>query len=312
MSVRVITNSELSALFSCPKKHQFSYERLLRPKKRITALDEGSAGHNALEAFYKGASIEDAIKEFDKVYDAHVEAMRMAAYDEHESIERFLRVRAALLCYLQRVGMKDKEKYRFDHVEQEFRVPIFDPDGKEVPGVIFAGKIDGLWTPLESGQKMVVEHKFLSAFEETRNNLTIDMQVTLYALAARTSFGVEVPITLYNVVRKPRYKMDRKEKPDDFFWRAFQKMDDKWESNCLRAVVTRSPEDFKRAREMLYGGAMILSGRSPLPYIWRNVGMHCNFLCSYRELCKDENNQALAESLYVRKEKRHMELGVKE
>jgi hypothetical protein len=310
---KIITYSEISCLSMCPRKHNFQYVRCLSPKSRSIFLDESTAAHEALECFYKGGTSEDAIDAFDEVYDRHINMLEDLGRGTKEAIERFLRIRALTVAYFDHVGEKDRTMYDFSHVEQEFNVPVFDPKGNEVEGVRFCGKMDGIWTQ-KMGRKLknVVEHKFFSSFDETRNTLMLDLQVTLYAMVAQTMFGVEVPITLYNVARKPANTMRAKESHDDFYYRVLNdhvlKNPDSYFS---RVPVTRGRRHFQEARKFLYHGAMILTGRTPLPYVWRNIGQHCLFLCSYRHICLEETPRTIMDLFEVR-EKVHPELSIEE
>jgi hypothetical protein len=312
MSDRIVTYSELSCLFSCPRRHQFQYTRRLVPKRTKIYLDESIGAHHALENFYGGGSVETAIGEFDKIYDAHIAELESTNVNPADAIERFLRVRALLVMYFEINGQKDRENYTFDHVEEEFLVPVYDLNGRPLEGVKFGGKMDGIWSG-RTGRKIrqVVEHKFLSQFSDTNNTLMLDLQVTLYALAARTMFGVEVPVTLYNVSRKPQNEMREKESPEDFFNRVIDMIRKKPDSYFSRTPVTRGASDFAEAARLLYHGAMILTGRTPLPYIYRNVGMMCTMLCSYREPCLHETPRMI-EDLYQVKKKLHPEISFEE
>lgn len=317
MPDRLITYSELSSLFMCPKNHNFNYIQGLQPKRRRIPLDEGSAAHTAMQVYYDGGTVPQAIAGFDKIYDDHVAAMQKHGYADYlpESVQKFLRTRALVTVYLETVGPQDRKKYTFDYVEREFQVPIIDPEGKEVPGVKFAGKLDGIWRE-RTGRKllMVVEHKFLASFDENSNTLMLDPQVTLYALAAKIAFGVEIPITLYNVCRKPQNKKSGKESDDEFFYRVLEAIKDpKTKRDYFKRVpITRGPQDFKIARELLYYGSQIITGKMPLPYLYRNVGDHCLWKCAFRPPCGDEGNQRLIDGLYEKKPKRHPELEAEE
>ena len=72
---RIITTSEISTLFMCPRKHELQYVRRLVPRRRVIFLDESIAAHHAMEQFYKGASLEKSIGAFDRVYDGHINAL---------------------------------------------------------------------------------------------------------------------------------------------------------------------------------------------------------------------------------------------
>jgi hypothetical protein len=311
--VRLITNSEIKALFMCPKNHEFGYVRGLTPKRRRIALDEGTASHEALQVFYAGGTIEAAVGAFDKVYDEHVARLDPYPHEREKAIQKFLATRALLTVYLETVAQEDMKAYNTEHVEEEFCVPILDKEGKPLPDVMFAGKLDGIWTEKTANKtSMVVEHKFYSSFSESENTMYLDQQVTLYALAAALAFGIKVPLTLYNVCVKPRNEMTKNETPDDFYYRIYDLVKGKDKKTYFhRMPVTRGPQHFRVAHEILYNAALIITGKKPMPYVYRNVGDHCLWLCSFKPPCLEENERMMSE-LYEQKSKPHPELEIKE
>lgn len=308
--MRLITNSEIKALFMCPRNHHLGFTRGLTPKRKKIYFDEGAAGHSAFQAFYSGKSIEEAIGEFDKIYDGHMKSISAYPEDHDKAVTKFLRLRAMIVAYLEKVGKKDMEAYDTSHVEEEFVVPIIDLNGNPMPDVMFAGKLDGIWTEREGNKvSMLVEHKFYSSFNETDNVMYLDQQVTLYALAAAIKFGVKVPVTLYNVCTKPKNERTKSETPDEFFYRIYELASDpKNAGNYFKRVpVTRGPQHFRVAREILYNAALVITGQKPLPYLYRNVGDHCLWLCPFKQICIEEDPRVL-EQMYEPKKKLHPEL----
>lgn len=315
--MRIITNSEIRSLFLCPKNHDFSYIRGLQPRRRKIYFDEGTASHNAMQVIYKGGTEEEAIAAFDKVYDDHILHLQRFKPDEKEMdkvISKFLGTRALVSVYLSKIVPEDRRRYDTSHVEEEFCVPILDMQGKPLKDVMFAGKLDGIWTEKGEHQaSMVVEHKFYSGFDPVENTLYLDQQVTLYALAAAIAFGIRVPITLYNVCRKPRNQKQKDESHEEFFYRLCEIISDPGNRKdyFFRVPVTRGPQHFKVAHEILYNAAMMITQERPMPYIYRNVGDHCLWLCAFRPPCLDEDPR-LMEQLYEKKSKLHSELEITE
>jgi len=311
--MRLVTYSELQSLFHCPHQHHLNYGRRLTSIRKSPALDEGTAGHAAFDAYYKGATVEKALVPFRDVTANHVKHVVEAGGDAGEMEDRFMRVEALLMAYFQQHGLKDRHVYDFEKVENEFSVPIEDPNGKVVPGVLFAGKLDGVWRE-KRGRKvrMVVEHKFYASFDPEDHLLHQDLQLTLYALAARLAFKVEVPITLYNVCRKPKNEREEGESMEDFKSRIYQMILEKPGKYFFRLPITRGPQHFDLAREYLYHGAMVILGKTPLPFIYRNFGDHCKFRCSFQKICMDDSNERLVKAFYTVRPKRHQELTTEE
>lgn len=299
--MRLITYSELRTLFQCPMQHNFRYVRGLRPKKKSTALGESSKAHDAVEIFYKGGTPEEAIKVFDDV-DSDV-----LLDSRPEAQQKFMRMKALLTVYFETRGSWDRDEFTFKHVEEEFNIPIDFPGIGKVDGVRFAGKIDGIWKSKGRNLLQVVEHKFLAQFSETRNTLMMDLQVSLYAVAAKEVFGVNVPITLYNVVKKPAHRLKHNETLEDFYERVLGEVRKDTAKYFIRLPVTRGKREFEEAKRVLVHGARILSGETPLPYVYRNVGMMCTMGCSYLDICMDES-PGLVDHLFDVTEDRHQEL----
>lgn len=310
--MRLITNSEIASLFRCPKNHEFSFVQRLQPKRKRIYFDEGTAAHNAMQVIYSGGTIQAAIDAFDKVYDHHIVGLEKYPEDKEKAITKFLGTRALVTVYLEKVAPVDMKNYDTKYVEKEFSVPIIDPDGKPMPDVMFAGKMDGIWTE-RTGHKasMVVEHKFYSSFNENENTLYLDQQVTLYALAAALAFGITVPVTLYNVARKPRNERQKDETHDEFFYRIYENISEEPKKYFSRVPVTRGPNHFRVAQEILYNAAMVITGKKPLPYIYRNVGDHCLWLCPFKVPCLDPDPRFI-EQFFEKKPKLHPELDMVE
>jgi hypothetical protein len=301
-------------LFQCPRQHHLSFEQGLQPKKKKIYFDEGTAAHNAMQTIYSGGTVDEAIASFDKVYEGHIAGLEKYPAEKDKAISKFLATRALVLVYLETIVPDDMKKYDTSHVEEEFTVPILDMDGKAIPDVMFAGKMDGIWTEREGSKaSMVVEHKFYASFNEVENTLYLDQQVTLYALAAALAFGIKVPVTLYNVARKPRNERQKDESPDEFFYRIYELVSDpkNRKSYFSRVPITRGYQHFRVAHEILFNAAMIITGKAPLPYTYRNVGDHCLWLCPFKSICLEQDPRT-TEQMFEKKPKLHPELEIVE
>jgi PD-(D/E)XK nuclease superfamily len=96
-------------------------------------------------------------------------------------------------------------------VESEFEFPLLNPE-TEAPSRTFveAGKIDGILRDKRTGVLKVLEHKTTSDSIEPESNywgkLTMDTQISKYILSLR-SRGIDANTVVYDVVRKPGYKL---------------------------------------------------------------------------------------------------------
>lgn len=309
--MRVVTHSEISSLFRCPRSHELSYIRRLTPKRPVEFLTESIACHDALEIFYGGGAVEDALRRYDQIFDDAKEKLGQDYRDTHEV--RFQRMRALIVAYFDHYGEEDRRNWDFEEVEYEFELPIVNPANphEELSGVKFCGKIDGIWREKEGRRiQHLVEHKFLSQFDVDRNTLSIDQQVSLYSLAAFMTFGIGYPITLYNVSKKPVNKMKANEEPQEFYERVLKSISEKPEKYFHRTRLCRSPRILNHARELLWVGANMIVNGEPR-YKYRNVGMHCTYLCRFIDICMGDN-PVMEEAMFDVRRKTHQELAVKE
>jgi len=307
----IITHSEISTLFRCPKAHYFQYIRGLRPKRPVEFLTESIAGHDALECFYKTGDVGEAMKSYDAAFDDARDKLGDDFGRLHET--RFQRMRALVIAYFDTFESKDKTEWEFEEVEYEFELPVRHPDNPEVvlEDARFCGKIDGIWRQ-KTGRRLrhIVEHKFLSQFDPNRNSLSIDQQVSLYSLAAIERFGVDTPVILYNVSKKPVNQMKQTEDPHEFFHRVRSSILEKPEKYFHRIPLYRDPSWIQEARKILWVGANMIKNGEP-QYKFRNVGLHCTQLCRFGELCYDEN-PIMIDALFEKKPKLHGELNISE
>jgi PD-(D/E)XK nuclease superfamily len=103
------------------------------------------------------------------------------------------------------------ESHDILEVESEFSFPLLNPE-TEAPSRTFveAGKIDGILRDKRTGVLKVLEHKTTSDSIEPESNywgkLTMDTQISKYILSLR-SRGIDANTVVYDVVRKPGYKL---------------------------------------------------------------------------------------------------------
>lgn len=96
-------------------------------------------------------------------------------------------------------------------VESEFSFPLLNPE-TEAPSRTFveAGKIDGVLRDKRTGVLKVLEHKTTSDSIDADSNywgrLGMDTQISKYLLSLR-SRGIDANTVVYDVVRKPGYKL---------------------------------------------------------------------------------------------------------
>jgi len=103
------------------------------------------------------------------------------------------------------------DQYDVLEVESEFSFPLLNPE-TEAPSRTFneAGKIDGVLRDKRTGVIKVLEHKTTSDSIDPESNywprLVMDTQITKYLLSLR-SRGIDANSVVYDVVKKPAYKL---------------------------------------------------------------------------------------------------------
>lgn len=208
----LITNSRLSALKSCPRKHYFGYELGLRPDTSAKPLRMGSAYHVGLEAWGEGEEPAECIALATAQYES-LPSWCKTEEQVHEWMVERETVARLLEGYFWRWAVVDDDNSNdpvgvIDVIATElaFEVPIVNPEtGKPTPSFKRAGKIDGI-VKLVGGRVAVREFKTtsddISPESDYWKRLRIDEQISGYYVAAK-ALGHDVQTVLYDVTRKP-------------------------------------------------------------------------------------------------------------
>lgn len=199
MSDELYTTSRLKAHARCERYHRYRYDLGIQPDEMGAAASFGTAGHAALEVWYRAladgdpeAALVDAI--------ATVDTSQLDAYDRAK-LRVLVRGYNArwLLEFVDGDGV-----YLFDvlGVESQFR---YDLGGFEI-----GGKLDALVRRRSDGAMFVVEHKFTGSNvgdgESYWERLAIDTQVSIYLDGASVLTGEDVAGVIYDVIARPSHK----------------------------------------------------------------------------------------------------------
>ena len=205
----VITNSRLSCLKQCARKHYYRYELGIRRREQATALRMGSAFHLGLDFRGKGRmasdAAADAIEHYDVVPDwARTDEAFADWLIERETVYQLL---VGYFWYWENATLPP-ELTVAEVIASEiaFDLPIRNPEtGAKTASFRVAGKIDKI-VKLGDGRLAVMEHKTtgdsIDVDSEYWKRLRIDQQISLYMHAAR-EMGYDVATVLYDVARKP-------------------------------------------------------------------------------------------------------------
>jgi hypothetical protein len=194
--MQLLTNSRRTSYNDCPRKHFFAYELSRRPAVTSDALRFGSLMHNALELWWREASIEPVLEFLDSA-------------TEDDNTYEIAKARALIVAYNERYR-DDHEKYEVVEVEHEFRAPLINPRTNHNSQTwLLAGKIDVIVRERSTGAVIIIEHKTTSDSIAPDSDywlrLTIDGQISGYYVGAETS-GYSCECCVYDVIKKPMLK----------------------------------------------------------------------------------------------------------
>ncbi len=199
---QLITNSRLSCLKTCKRKHLFRYELGVRPESEANYFRIGGCFHKGVE-LSRTVDNEDAINEANQQY----ETVPPTWNDERVydwMIEREI-VANMLAGYFWRWQGNDVIA-EVVATEQPFEIEIRNPEtGKATPSFKLAGKIDGI-VRLTDGRLAIHEIKTtgddITVGSDYWSKLRIDSQISTYFHAAKV-LGYDVQTILYDVAKKP-------------------------------------------------------------------------------------------------------------
>jgi hypothetical protein len=184
------TQSRLRVLRTCLRRHHYRFRLgLVDPGSDATAF--GNAGHAAVEAWLRAWQSGDV--------DGRLVAMMLSVESAPLSEIERARLRAVLVGYHFRW---ESQPWDVLAIEQEFRYPFDVYD--------IGGKIDGIVRNRDSGQTLLLEHKFTgrdtSPGSSYWEKLTIDLQLSIYTDGA-ASLGYQVDGCIYDVIAKPQHEL---------------------------------------------------------------------------------------------------------
>jgi hypothetical protein len=165
-----------------------------------------------------------------------------------------------------------------------------------------------------SGLKYIVDHKYKADFDEGFPER--DDQGSIYAISKFAKYGSLLPM-IYNVVRKPLYRVKQGEAAADFGRRCYTEMAEEevkfaYHPNAyksrffVRQIYSRGAlhvqETLARIRSQMTVMEWIRDGKGKA---WLNPGDWCRW-CPVRALCPVEDD-IVGRALFVPKEKRSVE-----
>lgn len=302
-----LTNSRMSVMKACLRKHYFAYELGIRKDRKSSALHLGGAFHVGQEARAGGASSDDAISCALESY-----AQIPAWANPREWACEAQTVAALLRGYFQFWAL---DEWKVIAAEQIFDLSIINPETKAAARIFrLGGKLDKI-VELPDGRLALVEYKTASnPNEDYWNKLKIDSQISLYMYAARR-LGFNVQTVIYDVTSKPglkplratpeenrKYKKDgtlyanlrdRDETPEEYGGRVAADVAAYPSLYFMRREIPRLESDLEEFEWELWQTQQLMRDCQRHGRWYRNSGACLHpFPCEFREICFNGLNPA--------------------
>ncbi len=201
-----ISASSYAALRTCPRLFYWEQVRYMQRVREDGARAFGTLYHKGLEAWWSHAGAGSA--PWSNVDDALARALA-SLHDaaKHADTDPYERAAATAMLVGYHTRWKDLAFERIGvGVEDWFKAPLVDPDGKHVNGWYIIGRKDAFVQFYDKSRASVVEHK------HTKQDITfggrywerveVDTQSSMYIDSARAA-GIDAVEVLYDVSRRP-------------------------------------------------------------------------------------------------------------
>lgn len=176
-----ISQSEVTTFNSCQKRHQFSFEAKLEPRRQSEAIVKGNAGHKFLEVFLQTRDEDAAL-------------MAAIEVDPVQASMIMARLKLWIKEVFPTLGWREIVETEKTHY---LTVDEFEHDGNQVR-LIFPFTADALVRNVRD-ELILVDHKFLSD-PYSDDTVKVAKQLPLYIGALRAE-GVNVSHAMYNIIR---------------------------------------------------------------------------------------------------------------
>ena len=329
-----LSTTERQEFKECRRKWDLSSlsRQGLEPKRPATSLWFGTLIHYGLEVYYRNRDNEQAIAPWDAFEKAcresieEIKESQGGLWEEQiqeleESIELGVAMLRNYVDWAEVVDFKDDTGFaKVIATEQEFAVPIQDPEGNPARFRDGNGQVWELWLVGRfdmvvedyDGRLWLVDHK-TSKDKLDPEILILDDQMTVYLWAAQQIFGKPFEGVYYNVLRKKlptvpplvhQGKQLSKAKNIDTTYEVYyaeiekhgfdpsdykeilEILENKPNTFFQREKVRRNQHEISMAGLMLYmEGIDMLND----PYIYTNPTWDCRWKCDFKELCKAIN-----------------------
>lgn len=298
--IKSLSYSQFDTFAGCPRRWQLS--RLYEAKRKSVALHEGDLWHIMMAKVYSGQPVDKVLPIAGDYLSALLE--HREEVDERQKIEaKWAMMMEVFEQYHELVVKPDLDAFEIVAVERPIRMDL--PGGLEL-----IGQVDGLFRHKKTKVLYILEHKFKQDHQE--DLMALDLQVSLYTMQLLSEYGL-LP-TLYNVVRKPLYKLGKQEKLEDFRTRVAEEIAEEFKQLkttykpldlgtrfTVRQAYSRGKLDLQVAhRQVLEMTRRMLELDADPSRVYRNVGEECLYLCPFKSICLEED-PLVVDALFIRK-----------
>jgi len=246
---RILTNSRISTLLTCPYRHYLRYELGFRPDTDALALRFGTAWHKAME--YLAAGV-DAGTAYDMAVSGKTD------FEEIDLAKLTGMIGGYAACYPQSLAVR--------HNETPFSFAVSHGRG----AMWVMGVIDGI----TENPCWVVERKTtasdISEQSDYWTRLRGDRQVQIYVMGAR-SIGFDPESVIYDVARKPAIRQKQTETVDEYADRLLADTRERPDFYFSRREIPIIESDINRVYAELEQTASDISHRRKCGIWQRNV-----------------------------------------
>lgn len=275
----LLTSTSLATMRKCPRMYQLRYQLGWSRDRVRDVFRFGSAYHNGLEAFNRGASADEAAHIAGRTYSPVPDWADEAAW-QLEAVQ----VGELVYGHCWRYGQEERTVLA---AEQTFRIDVRNPETRRrSKSFQLAGKIDCI--SMRGGRLVIEEYK--TAGEEIDSGasywlrLRFDQQISIYMLAAR-EIGFNVEAILYDVCRKPCIRQKQTETVEAYRDRLRGDIQNRPEWYYQRNEIARTDADLAEARRELWLQAEQLLDVRKHGRWYRNVtALNCNH-CEFQGPC---------------------------
>lgn len=247
----VVSASSIATFLACPMRWYYRYRMRMEPRGWNPNLERGSAVHRAVQAWWNGGSVSDAMRDW-----LDESRARMTAGEYRTFMQDWDHVRRLVDRYVAHYGERPGGRRRVLGTEVEISYQL-------VPGLRVLGYVDIVFD--EPGG---LEIKTGQSLARRMSYLAWDPQPISYVLGLRT-MGFDVRSVLFDGIKTYRYvDLDRVADETLFKRRLVTPTEpqmDEFKRNCLSVV---------RQIRAAEGGGMFT----------RNLGSQCN-QCDFQDPC---------------------------